>query len=64
MISNEMFWLAAIVIFVVAEALTQGLVSIWFAGGALAAFVLSMLKVSPVIQWTAFCLVSLILLNL
>jgi membrane protein implicated in regulation of membrane protease activity len=33
------FWLVALVIFAVAEAATVGLVSIWFAGGALIALI-------------------------
>jgi membrane protein implicated in regulation of membrane protease activity len=33
------FWLVALVIFAVAEAATVGLVSIWFAGGALVALI-------------------------
>jgi len=55
-------WLIALIVLLVLEILTLGLTTIWFAGGALVAFVLSMLKVPPILQWAAFCLVSLILL--
>ena len=59
---NAMYWLILIIVLVVLEIITLGLTTIWFAGGALAGFVLAMLNVSPVIQWAAFCVVSLILL--
>ena len=59
---NAMYWLILIIVLVVLEIITLGLTTIWFAGGALAGFILSMLDVSPVIQWAALCAVSLILL--
>ncbi|MBQ3037967.1 MAG: NfeD family protein [Clostridia bacterium] len=62
MISNEMFWLAAVVIFAVAEATTQGLVSIWFAGGALAGLIAAMLGASITVQTVIFIAVSAILI--
>lgn len=62
MISNEIFWLAAIVIFAVAEALTQGLVSIWFAGGALAGLIAAMMGASLTVQIIVFIAVSAILI--
>ena len=55
-------WLVAFVILIGIEAATMALTTIWFAGGALAAFVLAMLDVPPVIQWAVFCVVSLVLL--
>lgn len=59
---DAMYWLILIILLVVIEIITLGLTTIWFAGGALAAFVLSMLGVHPVIQWAVFCAVSLLLL--
>ena len=59
---SAIYWLILIIVLVVLEIITLGLTTIWFAGGALAGFILSMLGVSPVIQWAAFCVVSLILL--
>ena len=55
-------WLAAFIVFIGIEIPTMALTTIWFAGGALIAFVLAMLDVSPVLQWAVFCVVSLILL--
>lgn len=57
-----MYWLILLIVLLVLEIVTLGLTSIWFAGGALAAFILSMLGVPAVIQWAAFCVVSLVLL--
>lgn len=54
-------WLALLILFVVAECLTVGLVSIWFAGGSLVAMVLAMTGVGPVWQMAAFLVVSGIL---
>ena len=59
---NAVYWLSMIIVLVVLEIITLGLTTIWFAGGALAGFILSMLDVQPVLQWAAFCVVSLILL--
>lgn len=59
---DAMYWLILIIVLVVVEIFTLGLTTIWFAGGALAAFVLSMLDISPVLQWAVFCAVSLLLL--
>lgn len=56
------FWLAALVIFVVIELATMALTTIWFAGGALAAFVLSLLHFSMEVQLVAFVIVSFALL--
>ncbi len=60
----QYFWLALLIIFVVAECLTVGLVSIWFAGGSLTAMFLAMAGLDRVWQIVAFFLVSLALLVL
>lgn len=57
-----MIWLAAFVAFTGIEAATMALTTIWFAGGALAAFVLALLGAGKYIQVGAFFLVSLVLL--
>lgn len=57
-------WICAIVIFGVAEALTQGLVSIWFVGGATAALVAALLHAPLWLQAAQFLLTSAILLAL
>ena len=59
---NAIYWLILFIVLLVIEIITLGLTTIWFAGGALTAFVLSMLEVSPAVQWAVFCAVSLILL--
>ena len=55
-------WLAALVLFVVIEIATMGLTTIWFAGGALAALVLSLADVSFYVQIGAFFVISIVLL--
>lgn len=55
-------WLAAIVVFAVAEAATAGLTSIWFAGGAVGGFIAALLKGSLVVQMVVFIAVSALLL--
>jgi membrane protein implicated in regulation of membrane protease activity len=57
-----MYWLILFIVLLVIEIITLGLTTIWFAGGALVAFALSLMEVSPVLQWAVFCTVSLILL--
>jgi len=59
---NAIYWLILFIVLLVIEIITLGLTTIWFAGGALTAFVLSMLEISPAVQWAVFCAVSLILL--
>lgn len=59
---NSIYWLLLFIVLLVIEIITLGLTTIWFAGGALIAFILSMLKAAPMLQWGAFCAVSLILL--
>ena len=58
----QYFWLVLLIIFVVAECLTVGLISIWFAGGALIAMFFALLGVSTVWQIVVFLVVSAILL--
>ena len=58
------FWLVMFVIFLVAEILTLGLTTIWFAGGAVVSFILALCDVSLPIQIIAFLVVSIVLLIL
>ena len=51
-------WAAAIIVFGVVEAVTAGLVSIWFVAGALAALVAAFVDASVVIQIILFIVVS------
>ena len=58
----QYFWLALLIIFIIAESLTVGLVSIWFAGGAFIAMFVALLGASTVWQIVVFLVVSAILL--
>lgn len=60
-VSSVLFWLAVMVIMLVIEIATLGLTSIWFAGGALVAFILAMLNVPFLFQLVVFLIVSLVL---
>ena len=57
-------WLIAMVALLVIEAIVPGLVSIWFAAGALLALLLSLIGVDLWLQFTCFLVVSLVLLAL
>lgn len=51
-------WLAFVILFVVAECMTVGLVSIWFAGGSLVAMILAMAGAGIGWQMLAFLVFS------
>ena len=59
---NSVFWLGAIVLMLIIEAITLGLTTIWFAGGALAAFLLSLATDNILVEFVVFFAVSLLLL--
>ncbi len=59
--TNEILWIAAILVFVIIEASTAAVISIWFAGGALAALIASVLGAGIGFQMFLFLLVSVIL---
>ena len=61
-VSALVFWLVLFVILLVIEIATMGLTTIWFAGGALAAFLLSLLNVPFIWQFVVFLAVSILLL--
>lgn len=56
-------WLAILIVLVLIEIITLGLTTIWFAGGALAAFIASLLGAGIPVQITLFVVVSLLLLG-
>ena len=62
--STVLFWIVIFVIMLVAEAATAGLVTIWFAGGALIAMAAAMLRLAFLWQLVIFVAVSGILLAL
>lgn len=55
-------WLAAAIIFIIIEAVTVGLTTIWFAAGALVALILALIKVGVGVQVVVFLILSLVLL--
>lgn len=55
-------WLVLLVLLLGLEAVTLGLTTIWFAGGALTGFILSLLGVDLLWQLIMFCVVSVLLL--
>lgn len=57
-----LFWAAAIVVFVLTEAATTALVSVWFAVGAAAAMLTSVFTTSLPVQAAVFAVVSAITL--
>lgn len=59
---DPFIWLAVLAVLLIVEAITAGLTTIWFAGGALAAAVASYFGAGVFIQWILFLCVSLVLL--
>ena len=59
---EAIFWLAAMVIFMAAEAMTVTLVSIWFAVGALGAILVALLGGGLILQVTVFLALAVVLL--
>lgn len=56
-------WLVLTVVFLIAEAATVTMVSLWFAAGSLAAMVIALTGGSPAFQTTVFLAVSAVLLT-
>lgn len=61
-VSLAVIWLALALIFLIIEAITVGLTTIWFAAGAFVALLLSLLDVNILLQIAVFLIVSLALL--
>ena len=61
-INMTVVWLVALVVLVVIELATMGLTTIWFAGGALAAALISIPEAPVIWQIIVFLVVSLVLL--
>ena len=55
-------WIAILIVMLIIEIITLGLTTIWFAGGALVAFIAGMLGAGVPLQVTLFVVVSLVLL--
>ncbi|WP_349947717.1 NfeD family protein [Lacrimispora sp. BS-2] len=56
------YWLIAFVVLLGIEAVTMALTTVWFAGGALVAFVLALFGINIQVQLALFVIVSFILL--
>lgn len=61
---ETIFWLILFVVLLIIEILTLGLTTIWFAGGALVAFILAFVGFDLPVQIIVFLLVSILLLVL
>ena len=61
-LSLSMIWLIILTVMIVIEIATLGLTTIWFAGGALIAFLLSVVHAPLALQIAAFLIVSVVLL--
>lgn len=61
---ETIFWLVLFVILLMIEIITMGLTTVWFAGGALVAFILAYAGTGLPVQIVAFLLVSILLLVL
>ena len=61
-ISIAVVWLIIAAVLAIIEALTMGLSTIWFAGGAVAAAIMAMLNCSFPVQFVVFLVVSILLL--
>ena len=59
---QEMVWLVLLALCLLIEASTLGLVTIWFGGGALVAFVIALFTDNIAVQVSAFLLISVLLL--
>ena len=59
---EALFWLGLVIVLLLIEALTMGLTTIWFAGGALLSFIVALVGGPIPLQVGAFIIVSMILL--
>lgn len=59
---TTIFWLVAFAVLLIIEIVTLGLTTVWFALGAVAAFLAAYVGASVVIQCVVFLIVSIILL--
>jgi len=59
---NSIYWLIVLAILIFIEILTLGLTTIWFAGGALVSFIVSLFYDNLLIEIILFLIISLVLL--
>ena len=55
-------WLIVLIVTLIIEIATMGLTTIWFTGGAIVAFVMSLMGVPTAVQIAAFLIISVVLL--
>ena len=60
--TNSILWLLILAILILIEIITLGLTTIWFAGGALVAFILSLFFDNLLVELITFFVISMILL--
>lgn len=60
--TDALVWLGVLVVMLLIEIVTLGLATIWFAGGALVAFIAAMLGANIWVQVMLFFLISIVLL--
>ena len=60
---ETMYWLLIFIVLLVIEIGTMGLTTIWFAGGALAAFIMGIIGFGTGVQIAVFSIVSIVLLE-
>ena len=56
------FWIAVMILAVVAEAMTSALTAIWFMPSAIISMILAFFKIPPAIQFLVFAFVSVLLI--
>lgn len=61
-LNSAIIWLGLMIILLIIEIQTLGLTTIWFAGGALAAFISTFFGASASVQRLIFCVLSVALL--
>jgi membrane protein implicated in regulation of membrane protease activity len=59
---HALYWLIILFVLIFIEILTLGLTTIWFAGGALTAFIISLFYENLLLETMAFLVVSILLL--
>jgi membrane protein implicated in regulation of membrane protease activity len=62
MLTNSIYWLIVLAVLIFIEIMTLGLTTIWFAGGALVAFVVSLFFDNLILELVLFLVVSMALL--
>lgn len=60
--TNSIYWLIVLAVLIFIEIITLGLTTIWFAGGALVAFIVSLFYDNLLLEIIVFLVVSLVLL--